>query len=194
MTILGIVLFFIGFLLAFAGGIWTLVLAFMDHVGWGVACFFIPFATWVFIFKKWHKKHVKQSFYVGISGLIVSALGGSIASNSMPKYIGNNPQSPTLNSENNFSISLTPIETPSPSPATTEDPFREAVNKAMKAAQMTQKAKGKEQWIAVATAWQEAITLMEAVPADSPNYPVAQQKAQEYQKNLAYAQNNAENK
>lgn len=71
------------------------------------------------------------------------------------------------------------------------DPFREAVNKATTAAQLTQKAKTAADWNSVASDWNEAISLMQSVPESSANHAVAQQKAVEYQKNLSYAQKNA---
>jgi hypothetical protein len=73
-----------------------------------------------------------------------------------------------------------PAGTPSPQP----DAFREAVNKATIAAQLTQSAKSKQDWNLVAGQWGEAIALMEAVPASSPNYALDQKKAGEYQSNL----------
>ncbi|MBD2683178.1 MULTISPECIES: hypothetical protein [Nostoc] len=95
-------------------------------------------------------------------------------------------------------------ETPSktvlvtPSPLTSEPPnvllktdtFREAVNKAIKAANLTQLAKSPDEWKTVVSEWEEAIALMKNVPSSSPNYTIAQQKIIEYQKNLNYAQKN----
>ncbi|MDY6781900.1 MAG: hypothetical protein SW833_05000 [Cyanobacteriota bacterium] len=71
-------------------------------------------------------------------------------------------------------------------------PFRDAVNSATSAAQLTQTAQTPEEWQAVATEWQTAIGLMQAVPEGDPNYAVAQEKAVEYQTNLEYAQQNAQ--
>ncbi len=68
------------------------------------------------------------------------------------------------------------------------DPFREAVNRATRAADLTQTARTRQEWQTVANQWREAIALMQAVPADSPNYAVAQDRAVAYQKNLAYAE------
>ncbi|MGB3516546.1 MAG: hypothetical protein WBA43_08820 [Elainellaceae cyanobacterium] len=70
------------------------------------------------------------------------------------------------------------------------DPFRDAVNQATTASELTQTASTSEEWSNVANAWQQAIELMESVPQSNPNYAVAQQKAQEYQANKTYAQNN----
>ncbi len=73
---------------------------------------------------------------------------------------------------------------------TTSEAFRIAVNKAMAAAELTQSAKFREEWHAVATLWQEAIDMMQAVPAENQRYALAQNKVGEYQRNLNYAQDN----
>ena len=73
--LLGIVLFAIGFLLAIIGGFWTLILAFMDHWGWGLACLFIPFAGLVFIIVKWSNQSVRRSFFLQLASLPLTGLG-----------------------------------------------------------------------------------------------------------------------
>ncbi|MBN3921989.1 hypothetical protein [Nostoc sp. NMS4] len=71
------------------------------------------------------------------------------------------------------------------------DTFREAVSKAINAANLTQSAKSPDDWKIVTSEWEAAIALMKAVPSSSQNYPIAQQKIIEYQKNLNYAHKNA---
>lgn len=86
-----------------------------------------------------------------------------------------------------------------PSPVTSESPivllqtdrFREAVSKAINAANLTQSAKSPDEWKTVVSQWQAAIALMKTVQSSSPNYLVAQQKIKEYQKNINYAEKNA---
>lgn len=70
------------------------------------------------------------------------------------------------------------------------DPFRDAVNKAMEAANLAQTARTSEEWTKVANSWQQAINFMRAVPESSTNHKVAQQKVVEYQGYLEYAQRN----
>ncbi|HEY9668575.1 MAG TPA: hypothetical protein V6C91_17335, partial [Coleofasciculaceae cyanobacterium] len=92
------------------------------------------------------------------------------------------------------SVKLTPMTSATPATAAPErDTFGEAVNKAMSAATHTQSAKSKDDWNLVVSQWQEAITLMKAVPSSHSQYTVAQQKAIEYQHNLDYVQKNAGN-
>ena len=77
--------------------------------------------------------------------------------------------------------------------ATAPDTFRDAVNSAVKAAELGRSAKSKEDWTIVADRWQEAVSLMRRVPVSSPNHPIAQTKVIEYQKYLLYAQESAIN-
>jgi len=72
--------------------------------------------------------------------------------------------------------------------ATAPDTFREAVNSALKAAELGRSAKTKEDWTTVTDRWQEAVSLMRRVPVSSPNHQLAQAKVIEYQKYLLYAQ------
>ena len=67
------------------------------------------------------------------------------------------------------------------------DTFREAVSKAINAANLTQSAKSPDEWKRVVSQWEAAIALMKAVPSSSPNYVVVQQKIIQYQRNLNYA-------
>jgi hypothetical protein len=78
-------------------------------------------------------------------------------------------------------------------PDTGPDTFREAVNSAVKAAELGQSAKTKEDWATVTDRWQEAVSLMRRVPESSPNHQLAQTKVLEYQKYLLYAQEAAVN-
>ncbi len=78
-------------------------------------------------------------------------------------------------------------------PDTAPDTFREAVNSAVKAAELGRLAKTKEDWTTVTDRWQEAVSLMRRVPQSSPNHQLAQTKVLEYQKYLLYAQEAAVN-
>jgi hypothetical protein len=82
-------------------------------------------------------------------------------------------------------------ETLTPDILPQSDNFREAVNQAINAANLTQLAKSQNDWKTVANEWQKSIDMMTIVPVSSPNYAVAQTKILEYQQNLNYAQKNA---
>ena len=82
----------------------------------------------------------------------------------------------------------------SPAPklvAPKSDPWREAVNQAQSAAILAQTAQSQTEWNAVASEWQKAVGLMNAVPTTSPNHQKAQQKAAEYKSNLVVANRRA---
>jgi len=68
------------------------------------------------------------------------------------------------------------------------DAFRWAVNRAMSAAEITQIAQTKDEWLTIVDWWKDSIELMQSVAYGSKDRKVAQEKVQEYQQNLAYAQ------
>ncbi|MEB3210388.1 MAG: hypothetical protein VKL39_03510 [Leptolyngbyaceae bacterium] len=70
------------------------------------------------------------------------------------------------------------------------DSFQHGLETAMQAAQETQSAESREEWILVAMFWQRAIDYMQEVSSSDTNYATAAQKVQEYQRNLEYAQSN----
>jgi WD40 repeat protein len=70
------------------------------------------------------------------------------------------------------------------------DNFRQAINVAINAANLTQTATSLQEWQQVVNHWQKAIKLMQTISVSSIHYPVAQQKMIEYRRNLNYAQRN----
>lgn len=70
--------------------------------------------------------------------------------------------------------------------------FRWAVNRAMSAAELTQTASTKEDWLTVAGWWEEAVKFMKEVPKSHERHALAQDKVVEYQRNLNYAKAQAE--
>ncbi|MEA5499114.1 hypothetical protein [Limnoraphis robusta] len=71
------------------------------------------------------------------------------------------------------------------------DTFNDALNAGMEAAMLAQTAKSSQEWNKVSEIWKEAIELLEDVPESSPNLEIAQNKIEEYQKNLNYSQQQA---
>ncbi len=88
-------------------------------------------------------------------------------------------------------VTPSPVISELPAVLLQTDTFREAVNKAINAAKLTQSAKSPDDWKIVMSEWEAAIALMKTVPSSSPNYVVAQQKIREYQRNLNYAEKNS---
>ena len=107
----------------------------------------------------------------------------------LPELINYQPQEKVV--YRNGVVTPSPANSQVPVLSLQSDTFREGVNKAISAANLTQLAKSQDEWKTVESKWQEAITLMNTVPSDSPNYLIAQQKIIEYQQNLSYAQKNA---
>ncbi|MEG4025632.1 MULTISPECIES: hypothetical protein [unclassified Microcoleus] len=115
-----------------------------------------------------------------VVGLVTGMLAIAVAA-----FVGKILNEPTATAGNN------PDETVDL--ATAPDTFREAVNSALKAAELGRSAKTKEDWTTVTDRWQEAVSLMRRVPMSSPNHQLAQTKVIEYQKYLLYAQEAAVN-
>lgn len=69
--------------------------------------------------------------------------------------------------------------------------FELALDKAYSAFNISQSAQSSYDWNLVMSQWQEAIALLKAVPATSPNKVIAQKKLIDYQRNLIYAQQQA---
>lgn len=72
------------------------------------------------------------------------------------------------------------------------DPFALGVSAAIEASEKTQAAQSTEEWQEIAELWQTAIAQMQAVPEDHPQYDIAQDRAESYQANLQYAQQQAQ--
>ncbi len=124
------------------------------------------------------EKRLRSTFIV--VGLVTGMLAIAVVA-----FVGKILNDPTATTGNNSNETATS--------ATAPDTFREAVNSAVKAAELGRSAKTKEDWATVVDRWQEAVSLMRRVPVSSPNHQLAQTKVSEYQKYLLYAQESAIN-
>ena len=111
--------------------------------------------------------------------------------------LGNPPPDslPSIAPEATDTTPLTPPEPPVDTTSTitavpSANPWRDAVNRAMAAAEAAQTAQTSDDWSAVATTWDEAIALLLSIPEADPNYARAQEKVVEYTRNLDYARAN----
>jgi hypothetical protein len=84
-----------------------------------------------------------------------------------------------------------PPDAPVPD-APAANPWRDAINAAMEAAEKAQVAQTAEDWGVVAETWDKSIQLLLAVPETDPNYGLAQTKVVEYTANLDIARNREE--
>ena len=84
-------------------------------------------------------------------------------------------------------------DVPKPLPATASslDPYKLALEKADSAGNITVSAQSQDDWNLVASRWQQAIQLMRSIPGTSPYRSLAKAKLTEYQRNLAYAKQQA---
>ena len=103
------------------------------------------------------------------------------------------PAAPKPTATASPATSSIPAASPSPAAPNNQDSFQQAVDRAMEAATLTQSAKTQADWQTVIGHWQAAISAMKSVSANHPRHAVAQQKAAEYSKNLAYAKRAATN-
>lgn len=87
------------------------------------------------------------------------------------------------------------VSSPSPAPVrptpAQPDPYPQAISRAASAVNISQSAQSQDDWRLVASRWQQAIGLIKAVPASSPHHAQARGKVAEYQRNLAFAQQQA---
>ena len=71
------------------------------------------------------------------------------------------------------------------------NPFDESVRFALRASNLAQNARSKEDWDEVARQWVQAVAWMQAVPPRSPRRSFAERKVVEYMRNLTYSQQQA---
>ncbi|WP_445627396.1 hypothetical protein [Nostoc sp. DSM 114167] len=127
--------------------------------------------------------------------VIVSIAVGIYFSSKFVEILPLTSKIPTQVPSKSVLVTPSPVTSESPTVLLETDRFREAVNQAINAANLTQSAKSPDEWKTVVSHWKGAIALMKTVPSSSPNYVVAQQKSKEYQINLNYAEKNSlENK
>ena len=62
----GMILNVVGLIVGLGGGIWLLVVAFQENVGWGLACMLIPCAALYFVFTHWDE--AKMPFLIQLGG------------------------------------------------------------------------------------------------------------------------------
>lgn len=77
MEVIGAILFLIGAIISFVGGIWFLIVAFGEGILWGLACLFIPFVSLIFLAAHWD--HAKKPFGISVLGTLIAAVGGLMA-------------------------------------------------------------------------------------------------------------------
>lgn len=104
--------------------------------------------------------------------------------------------SPPVSEQPADTITPAPVASAEPSPVASPtpqvDPWETAMSRATTAANLAQAAQSNDDWALVGRRWQEAIALLESVPADHPQHGQAQSKITEYRANLAIAEQRAD--
>ncbi len=82
MMIGAMVLFAIGGLVSLVGGIWLLVVAFQEHILWGLGSLLVPFVSLIFVIMYWNKSW--KPFGLQLVGVLVSVGGFLLILPSLP--------------------------------------------------------------------------------------------------------------
>lgn len=108
-----------------------------------------------------------------------------------------NPQSNSALSEPALpeSAAISPpapvVDVPETDAAPIADPYKQAIDRASSAFNISQSAQSQDDWRLVANRWRQAIEFLKTVPPSNANHAKAQDKIAEYQRNLAYAEQQA---
>lgn len=71
-AILGWTFLVLGWVLAFVGSVWIIVLAWQRNILWGLVCFLVPIVQLVYVAGHW--KESKDGFFLQIAGLVLMIL------------------------------------------------------------------------------------------------------------------------
>jgi protein-disulfide isomerase len=130
---------------------------------------------------------LKFTRFAAAVSLVLLALTTACASSEQSQDTASAPTSPPSTAPTP-SPGASQVSSPSASPTPQSDRFQDGLDTAVSAATIAQSAQSKEDWSLVVNRWQSAINLLKSVPKSSPNHATAQKKIAEYQRNLAYAQ------
>lgn len=70
---MAMLLFILGIAACVVGGLWLLITAFQESVGWGVACLLLPIVSLIFVFLHW--EDAKKPFLIGLAGNLLLIAG-----------------------------------------------------------------------------------------------------------------------
>ena len=79
MSTLGMILNVVGAVVALAGGIWLLVVAFKESILWGIGCLLVPCVGLVFAIMHWEK--AKKPFLIELAGVALASIGTALTKN-----------------------------------------------------------------------------------------------------------------
>lgn len=143
------------------------------------------------------KLSTSRTALICLSGTLAFAGVGCISDRQTLNYRDSVPPVATKSTPNTALTKLKPVAQTNLShekvkPKSSQPNFFElALDKAYSAFNISQSAQSSYDWNLVMSQWQEAIALLKAVPANSPDKAIAQKKLTVYQRNLTYAQQQA---
>ena len=76
MVVLGVLLFVVGMIIGFIGGLWLLVLAFQESIFWGLGSLFLPFVSLIFVIMHWDT--AKKPFLIWLASIPLWLIGAMI--------------------------------------------------------------------------------------------------------------------
>jgi hypothetical protein len=76
MEALGLLFLVAGYAVALIAGIWLLIIAFQEHVGWGLACLFLPIVSLIFVITHWEE--AKKPFLIQLAAIVPIVIGLSL--------------------------------------------------------------------------------------------------------------------
>jgi hypothetical protein len=69
----------VGAVVALAGGIWLLVVAFQESILWGIGCLLVPCIGLIFAIMHWEK--AKKPFLIELVGVALATVGSAMTKN-----------------------------------------------------------------------------------------------------------------
>ncbi|NET48591.1 MAG: hypothetical protein F6K09_07645 [Merismopedia sp. SIO2A8] len=118
------------------------------------------------------------------SAEVTSPTTNPVPSTEASSDLGASEQPASQDATTSSSQELSSQEDASPQP----DTYPDALQRASSAATLSESAQSRDDWRLVAGRWQQAINLLLAVPASSPNYGNVTAKLADYRRNLTIAQ------
>lgn len=122
---------------------------------------------------------------LGLVAIATTACSAVVSGGNGPSGASSGPSAPTSGP----APSVVAAAPASPAPvASVPDPYQTAIAAASNAFNLSQQAQSRDDWRLASTYWQRAIERMQAVPATHANHAIAQRKLPDYRRNLAVAQ------
>ena len=112
----------IGFIVLFVGQVMLIALAFREHILWGVAALFVPFASLVFAIMHWDRSRTAVSVYgAGLLLVIIGAMGGGVVPPKKPEVAAKTVEE--VKTDSAAALAAMPVVSQAPPPAAPQPRF-----------------------------------------------------------------------